>query len=364
MYADNPKYLFEYIYLNHPEIEAIWLTRNQGVAKELRSRGMKVCRLGSVIELWYSLRAVVGVTSHGLNDINRYASGKINLVETWHGIPLKPVLLADPKQQAKKKRKRLRQLSLIFPFLRRGNDFENYFAICGSSTFSNHLLKKAFGVNAPVIDLGFPRLDGLFSPLLNLDVSKSILRYQSSGKKVGIYMPTYRRKGEFDVVRYFIENSIQIDENLSKQNCVLFVRIHPFEMSKFPDDLKFRSIHLLSNEDICDDIYSVLGLYDFLITDYSSILFDFAIMSRPIFMLIPDKPSYIASNGEFLLDLEELNLPISENWHELLKRMNEILRNEKKELLFNEFGSLIHTTKDGNNSNRLFKYIRSNIELL
>ncbi len=49
-------------------------------------------------------------------------------------------------------------------------------------------------------------------------------------------MPTYRREEEFDIINYFLENIEFIDDTLQKENLHLFLKIHPFDSHKFPDN--------------------------------------------------------------------------------------------------------------------------------
>lgn len=360
-YADNPKYMYEYVTSNHPDIEAVWLTRDEKIIKKLRQNKRKVLKLGSLAEIWCSIRAEVGITSNGMVDINRFACARIKVVETWHGIPMKPVLLADPKEKAKGKRQQLHNLSIFFPFLKKNISYNKHLAICGSADFTNQILRKVFGQQPTILNIGFPRLDGLFNPAHDLDISKFITQYKLQGKRVGIYMPTYRRQGEFDIIDYFISNLSFIERKLAEENCILFLKIHPFDVAKFPEHYISEYIHNVTDDSIGGDIYGILGLFDFLITDYSSILFDFSILSRPIFILCPDRSSYVQSNGEFVFDYENLNLPTSCSWENLLNKIQISLTDTQCRKLFEDVGNKVHHLKDGNNSKRLFEYISNSI---
>ena len=72
-YSDNPKYLFEYIGNNHPEITPIWITRNTEIRKELNNNN-KICYLiNSFQGFYYTARSSVIIVSHGLIDVNKYS---------------------------------------------------------------------------------------------------------------------------------------------------------------------------------------------------------------------------------------------------------------------------------------------------
>lgn len=355
-YCDSPKYLFEFVH-NSSEIDVrvVWLTRSNEVLQYLKDQGLNVFKINSIQGLWIACRAKIAVVSHGMIDINRFACARLELIQTWHGIPMKPVLLSDPKQKTIKKRKLLSKLSSIFPFLKKELDYENNLLICSSSTYVSTLLKQIFGKNAPLVETGFPRLDGLFQPDCQKEVSKEIITYQNQGMKVGIYMPTYRSNGEFDIIDFFASEINSINECLVKNEQVLYLKIHPFDFYKLPKSLNACNIHFINDEQIDSDIYKVLGLFDFLVTDYSSVVFDYLVLAKPVFFLVPDREFYIQSNGAFVFDYEQLDLPVFTTWVELLVQTSEV-----QKFLSNELQSasvLFHQHRDFNNSKRLYNEI-------
>lgn len=360
-FNDNPKYLYNYIVKNHPDYKPVWLTRSPEVKNKIEHEQKNVALIRSLKGIWYSCRAKVGITSHGMIDLNRFACGRMEIVETWHGIPFKPVLLSDPKIAAIKKRNRLMKLGNIFPFLKKGLNYQKCLTICGSAPFTNQILERIFGSDAPVNDIGFPRLDGIFSPNKQLTVSSRCISLKEQNKKIGIYMPTYRREGEFDIINLFLDHAEFIEDALQKENLHLFLKIHPFDFHKFPRNFTSKSIDFIDDGEIEGDIYQILGLFDFLVTDYSSIIFDFLIIPRPVYLLVPDRNSYIESNGDFVFDYKELGLPESNNWNELMSliQANEALDSDK---LFHALGKKIHSNQDGKNSERLFNHILKELD--
>jgi CDP-glycerol glycerophosphotransferase (TagB/SpsB family) len=360
-YADNPRYLFEYTSRNHPEVTCVWLSTNSDIIEMLRRMGNKAYHPMSLRGILYSCKAKVGVVSHGMVDINRYACAGLKVVQTWHGIPMKPILLSDPKQQTKRRRKILLFLSLFFPFLKKDLVFDDHLIICSSSKFVTEVLKKVFGNNAPILETGFPRLDGLSTPLTEDFVYQQICQLKKEGVKVGIYIPTYRRKGEFNIVEYFLENIDNIGRHMAENGSQLYIRFHPFDFQNIPEDLKYSNINFLQDKDILWDFYKVLSCFDFLITDYSSICFDYALLNKPIIFLTPDRDSYIESNGYFVYDYINTNLPVYNTWNNLMEDFEHISKNRGKELL--DFSKAIHTHRDGNSSKRLFTEVKNKINL-
>lgn len=351
-FADNPKYFYNYVKRNK-NIKPIWLSENHELIKKLKVKGILAYHTYSFLGIWFSSRASIGVVSHGLIDINRYACARMKIIQTWHGIPMKPVLLSDKKEIAVKKRKMLLKLMFFFPFLKKELLFDRNFIICSSSSHVENLLKKIFGNNSPLHNVGFPRLDGLFKPKNDTLIYQIINNYKDNGFQVGVYMPTYRREGEFDIISFLIQNKDEIEGKLYKCKTILYVKLHPFDYFKINDEFHSETIRIINDESIDNDIYQILNCFDFLISDYSSIVFDFLTLVKPIYLLVPDRESYITSNGDFVYDYLNINLPVVESWSGALS----LIENKIEVKNLEKISSKYHLNMDGNNSERLYNVI-------
>lgn len=359
-FADNSKYFYNYIRLNHPEIKAVWFTRSQEIHAKLKNEGFNVVMCYGLKGFWYSFRAKFGITSHGMGDLNRIAIARLNIIQAWHGIPMKPVLLSDPKEDQIFERERINSLSRFIFFLKKEVGFDKNFIVLSSSKYvTKTILEKCFGKNAPLKIIGFPRLDGLFSPNMDSDVSIKIQTLKREGKKIGIYMPTYRRVNESDIVSLFVNNFSKIDEVLNKNNQILFLKLHPLEHYKIKDLNISQNIYLINNDEIENDIYGILSFFDFLISDYSSIVFDYLLLERPTYLMVPDRKEYISTNGDFVYDYNNIGLPIFENWNHLLDVLSIPFVDVSPEKIVT-ISQRFHKYRDGNNSKRLYEYIINN----
>ena len=82
LYADNSKYLFEYINSNHQEINAVWLTREKSVVAEVRARGYKCYTMSSLKGLWFAARAEAVFETEGDWDVSPIINkNKTNLLK-------------------------------------------------------------------------------------------------------------------------------------------------------------------------------------------------------------------------------------------------------------------------------------------
>jgi CDP-glycerol glycerophosphotransferase len=213
-----------------------------------------------------------------------------------------------------------------------------------------------FGNHSPIEKTGYPRNDGMFLQPENTTFVQRVNILKKEGYKVGIYMPTYRLEGEFDIVQYFVQNIDIIDNKLKELKQVFFLKIHPFEYYKIPKEYKSNNIIFINNDEIAGDIYSVLGVFDFLISDFSSIIFDYFILERPVFLVVPDREKYIESNGRLVFDYRSIDIPVSNDWEGLLSDL-EKYNNGVYEANIKSIADSFHDHKDGNSSRRLYENI-------
>ena len=117
-YADNSKYLFEYVNRNCHNIKAIWLSNDSNTVKLVKKKGYKSYKTYSLMGYFYSIFAKYGFVSTGMFDINFIPTYNMKLINLWHGIPLKKIVMDDfitrviPKDNLYNKLK-----NFLFPFL-------------------------------------------------------------------------------------------------------------------------------------------------------------------------------------------------------------------------------------------------------
>ena len=105
-----------------------------------------------------------------------------------------------------------------------------------------------------------------------------------------------------------------------------------------------------------DDIQELLLIADVLLTDYSSLMFDFSITNKPCFLFVPDLIEYKSQDRGLYFDLEELPFHTSLNQTELEEEIREFDLNKYKhdlERFLNRVGSF----EKGKASEQLVKRI-------
>lgn len=181
-------------------------------------------------------------------------------------------------------------------FKKFGQDTERIYKIKGldAAVVSGKKVKGIYAeaLNIPeerVYALGIPRFDPMFDEAaVKAYKEEMLLKYPSlQGKKVLLYAPTFRGKGVDDVkVR---EVDLKTVSRGLGEEYALAVRLHPLMRGRglyaeFPD---------LSHE----DLIKTLCAADVLITDYSSIIFEYSALGRPMLFLVPDLEEYSKTRG-------------------------------------------------------------------
>lgn len=317
-YSDSPKAFYRYLREKHPEAKCIWAVK-KGFEQPFIEAGVPyVTRLG-VRWLFTMPRAKYWIFNTRMPWWMKKGKGTI-FVQNWHGTPLKrlgldiqEVNIADTKTE--QYRKEIIDESKRWDFLVSPNHF------------SSEIFRSAFGYDGEVLEIGYPRNDLLKEPVTD-GTKQQIFNYLglacSDEIQIGLYAPTWRDDLFYRKGHYKFDNVFPFEDVLkANPKLVILVRTH-YLISDSMDFSKYqnRVINCSDYPDIAD-LYQVA---DFLITDYSSVMFDFAYTKRPMifFMYDYDKykeklrgfyfdpigvlPGSIAYNGQDLLDVVSAEL--------------------------------------------------------
>jgi CDP-glycerol glycerophosphotransferase (TagB/SpsB family) len=337
-YADNSKYLFEYINSYHPEIRAVWITDDIAIVNELKSKEYEVYKRYSIKSILIGIKAKYAiVVQSNLVDLMPFLNNnRTELIQLWHGIPLKKIGYDDNLIKINKFKSTIKYF--LFPFLK-----EDYKLIIASSEEDKSNFTTAF-LNKNIFITGYPRND------LLLNTCKK-------DKFTVTYLPTFR-DAIGDKIDLFINFNFNIEEwnnTLEKFNIILNIKMHPVNKPK--DEIllafkQYKSLNFLDETDATE----ILPHTDILITDYSSVYFDFLLTDKPIIFTPFDYDNYIIKNREFYYKYDEVTPgPKCKNWDEVLEW---IIKFQKDSGLYNEERKLMksrfHKYNDGKNSERTF----------
>jgi len=181
------------------------------------------------------------------------------------------------------------------PKFYKGNVYKNYNLVTVSSKFCIPPFQSAMKQKQNIVNAcGISRTDNYFdSNFKNNAISKFYKEHKAAkNKKIVLWAPTFRGKA----IDPYIEGSDKIkllEEKLEKHNFYLITKLHPH----YKKVENLRTSKLLTEE--------LITIADFLITDYSSILFDFLLLKENLILFNPDIYQYQKTRG-FYFDYNEI----------------------------------------------------------
>jgi len=302
-YSDNSKYFFEYIILNFPEINAVWITKNRDIKNQLHSENKK-CYLFNEKEGYKSrLNAKYIFFTHGITDFGTYdlCHGSIK-VALGHGMPLKKLEYA--KNDIKKRNSNIIK-KFKYIYLKLYDSTQRDMTIATSKATKGLLIECFELKESSVLITGQPRNDILFEKN-NVSIVKNRLKHEKDEKFV-LYMPTWRafRKQELfleDIINK-INSNTQFLKKLQDKKIKLYIKPHPriIITSKSKDNV------IIIDNNTKLDTQHLIASADSLITDYSSVFIDYALLNRPLYFYIPDREDYQKNGNDLLLSFEEFS---------------------------------------------------------
>lgn len=304
-YIDNVAHFYEMLRLREllPS-EAYLLVTSRGKAiKTWNAKGRKVeiFSPSSPKSLLKYLRTELIVTDSwqwvNRNRIGCFAGAK--KVQIWHGIPLKKIELSNLNGRSNGIARTLGDWVL--------GRYPHYDLVVSTSKFFlDNAFSKSFRAKR-FANTGYPRNDYFFAPKgKKPDVDGDTLAIQvletlkKEGKRVVVYAPTFRDTGGGPFEDSAL-NILELKRFAEENNLVFVVKLHPYVSLQPPEYLWPNVIAY----DGFKDAAPLLSLADLLITDYSSIFFDYLLLKRPVVFFPYDYEKYFEVDRSFLFEYEE-----------------------------------------------------------
>ena len=243
-------------------------------------------------------------TAFNLNYIKK--EGQV-ILNTWHGTPLK--CLGRLSKNDFYNIGNVQKNFIISDYLLYPNEYTRKHMI------EDYMVENLSEANTML--LGYPRNTAFFD-----DESRKQIRKELGleDKEILVYMPTWREYADDEEATH---NKKVLNDNLAafekelKDNQVMYVNLHPLDASSV-DYSKYSKIKKFENG---YETYQFLNIADTLITDYSSVFFDFAITKRKILLFCYDKENYLKTRGMYF-DYNELPFDKAETVKDLFKLVN------------------------------------------
>jgi CDP-ribitol ribitolphosphotransferase len=318
-----------------------------------RPRGSRDGFAGFLRELRLLSSASLIVGTHGTVKPSR----RHVVLQLWHGLPLKGMAFTERTDS-------VRQAEDLWRYVDYATSYSMIYTMAMSASMLTHPGK--------FITTGMPRNDLLFASG-SRDRLARIFPETLEARRIVVFMPTFREgygrpqggKNYDNPFGFVAFNAANFDRCLGKLGCKLVVKPHPHDEAHVLAYLRKQHMEhllLLSDADLQKhgfDIYELLGAADALLTDYSSVYFDFLLLDRPILFCPVDLEAYRRDRG-FVLEPYE-------SWTPGPKALNQAEMEESLRRSLNEVGwfaaerqlvrSMLHHYMDDGASRRTWKVI-------
>ena len=349
-FSDNPRALYQEMKQQDrfSDFSYVWVVRDAS----MRIEGAKTVKFGSLAFFYYLVKSRYWIFNCKTYPFMIRKKDQVYL-QTWHGTPLKR--LAHDIQissDAKFYRSGLNAQEMQSTY---DDDVKKYTYMIAPNSFCTRVFQSAFGIEKErLIETGYPRND----ILINADEQKKQeIRARlgiPEGKKVLLYAPTWR-DNSFVAAGYTFE--LQADfrkwKEMLADEYVLLFKPHYLIINKFSDTEELNGF--LYNVDASSEISDLYLIADVLVTDYSSVFFDYAILGRPIYFYMYDLDSYREELRGFYIDIySDLPGDIYEDEETMLKDIHE--GNFDRERL-SQFNARFNEHEDGHASQRVIDIV-------
>ncbi|WP_371803554.1 CDP-glycerol glycerophosphotransferase family protein [Candidatus Lokiarchaeum ossiferum] len=286
MFIDNPMHLFLYIKNQDTDFNCFWFTRSRKVFQELSNKGYAVI-------YHYSLRAIKVlkaskflITGWSVNSdfLPIKFSKQTNIIQTWHGSQFKKVLNDTGR-----------------PF-KEVLEYSNQYYMISPGKNITPFINSAFQVQlSHIFVTGLPRNDYLFnsSDYLIQDLRQKY-HIPKNIERIILYAPTYRKTNYTATFPLSIEEKNKLNLWLEQNNTVLLCKSH------FANKIEiFGESKNIYRIDKYTQTQELILISDVLITDYSTLFFDFILIDKPVILFPYDYKEYLINPGIYF-DLEEI----------------------------------------------------------
>lgn len=296
-YSDNPRAIYEYMLEHYPEYKMYWSIEKASIPK-LGNWNIQVIKRFSLKWLWIMNRSKYWVSNSRLPLWIPKPNNTI-YIQTWHGTPLKRLAMDMDEvhmpgtNTAQYKRNFITETS-------------KWDYLISPNAYSTDIFKRAFQFDKQVVESGYPRNDYLLNNNNEQEINRIKKNLNISGdKKVILYAPTWRDNQFYGRGRYKFDLELDLDKMRDKlgEDCVIVMRLHylvaeNLNLSEYEGFVYNLSMHT--------DIRELYLISDMLITDYSSVFFDYANLKRPMLFYVYDIEDYRDNLRGFYFDFEEL----------------------------------------------------------
>lgn len=292
-FNDSPKMIYDELAKDEYFKDYTFIWAFNDVNKyNIENKNTKIIKMDSFKYLLTALQAEYWVTNVNIERGLHFKKDYTKSINTWHGIPFKKVG-NDVKG-------------------RNDFDFSNTNLFCYSGEYEYEIYKKAFKLSDEnLFKTGMPRNDLVIKNDSKI-TEKIKKKYDIKDKKIILYAPTWR--DNHDDLKLMDLNKWK--EELEDEY-VFFIKAHGLS-----EQFSIQNNGFVIDVSDYEETSELLIAADLLITDYSSIFFDYALLSKPIFIYAPDYDKYVQERGAYF-NLKDIGLEFFEKSNILLNYLKQ-----------------------------------------
>ncbi|SDB88684.1 bifunctional glycosyltransferase/CDP-glycerol:glycerophosphate glycerophosphotransferase [Exiguobacterium indicum] len=296
-YSDNPKALYLHLKEKHPELELVWIFA-QEPSDEVKEACPNWVLRNSFTYYQYMARAKYWIFNTR-QPLSLKKREETIYLQTWHGTPLKRLGL-DMEDVHMAGTNAIRYKKNFY------NQAQEWNYLISPNAYSSEIFKSAFGFQNTMLETGYPRNDLLYADNQAGLISEIKTRLNIPvDKKIVLYAPTWRDDEFIARGKYRFDLQLNLNEMQARlgDEYVVLLRMHY---------LIAQNMDISGHEGFAYDVSSygdIAELYlisDILITDYSSVFFDYAHLQRPMIFFTYDLEKYASTLRGFYFDFEEV----------------------------------------------------------
>lgn len=329
--GNNAKYLYYEINEKKKDITSIWISKSKIQITQIRALGYRAFYIWSLQGLFYSLIARYYIYTFSVSDINPWTIGWAKRVNLWHGVGIKNIeFKCKVGPLAKKYNPKSLKSRFLYPYL----FFRPHLFLSTSPLMTKHFA-ECFRISEDrCVEAMYPRNEILLWSKQNikeflkkhrsyseLNIVEDCLKYSY----VYIYMPTWR-ENKRNILEFI--DLMKLNDCCVRNNVLFLFKLHPnTEMILSLLD----SYSNLKTIDSSCDVYPILPFTNVLITDYSSVYYDYMLIPDNQILLYPfDEEEYCSLNRDLAFDYKEFTPGVRVYTFEDLLKTIETKRNLKQ----------------------------------
>ncbi len=348
-YSGNPRAIYERMVSEglDKKYDCIWFYESEPYDIDGCNKQVKY---GRIRYLYYMATAKFWIFDARQPEFLRKRD-RVVYLQTWHGTPLKKLGLdMDNVFMAGET-----DIDSYHDSFRRNAATWDY--LISQNPFSSEVFRRAFAFSGKMLETGYPRNDVLFegNSQYNIINIKEQLGLPAD-KKIILYAPTWRDDEASGIGRYRFSSALDID-SLKEEfegDMVLVIKYH-YLVNDNTDWSAYKGFVYMFDQSV--DIASLYIVSDMLVTDYSSVMFDYSLLGKPMYFYCYDLERYKNELRGFYFDFENSAPgPISTTTDELIEDIKQCREQEYVDR-YDAFARMYNPWDDGNASHKVIKEV-------